>query len=190
MRDPIATRIKIGDKQAFELLFRKYYVRLCGFANKYFNDPEEAREVVQEVFTKIWEGRDDINPDESLSSYLFKITSNISINRLRHKRVESKYVEIYKLVYAENTEISPYQSLLAKELNNNITRALNNIPPKSKRIFDLSRMEGLKYSEIAVNLKISVKTVEAHMSKALNILRYELREYLKILIIPFIGFFL
>ena len=71
----------MGDEQAFELLFRKYYIRLCGFANKYFNDPEEAREIVQEVFTKIWEGREDINPEESLCSYLFKITSNISINR-------------------------------------------------------------------------------------------------------------
>jgi RNA polymerase sigma-70 factor (ECF subfamily) len=178
LKDPLATRIKIGDHQAFELLFRKYYIRLCGFANKYFNDPEEAREVVQEVFTKIWEGREDINPDESLCSYLFKITSNICINRLRHKKVESKYVEIYKLVYIDNTEISPYQSLLAKELNDNITIALNKIPPKCKRIFDLSRIEGLKYSEIAVILKISVKTVEAHMSKALNILRFELRDYL------------
>jgi RNA polymerase sigma-70 factor, ECF subfamily len=168
----------MGDEQAFELLFRKYYIRLCGFANKYFNEPEEAREVVQEVFTKIWEGREDIIPDQSLCSYIFKITSNISINRLRHKRIESKYVEIYKLVYADNREISPHESLLAKELNHNITTALNKIPPKCKRIFDLSRIEGLKYNEIAVILQISVKTVEAHMSKALNILRYELREYL------------
>ena len=178
LKDPLATRIKIGDQQAFELLFRKYYIRLCGYANKYFNDSEEAREVVQEVFTKIWEGREDINPDESLSSYLFKITSNISINRLRHKQVESKYVEIYKLVYVDNREISPYESLLAGELNDNIALALNKIPPKCKRIFDLSRIEGLKYNEIAVILQISVKTVEAHMSKALSILRYELREYL------------
>ena len=97
----------------------------------------------------------------------------------RHKRVESKYIEIYKLVYTDRSEISPYQSLLAKDLGENITVALNKIPPKCRRIFDLSRMEGLKYSEISVILDISVKTVEAHMSKALSILRYELREYLK-----------
>ena len=56
MEDLIASRIKIGDEQAFELLFRKYYVRLCGFANKFLNDPEEAQNIVQDVFTKIWEG--------------------------------------------------------------------------------------------------------------------------------------
>jgi RNA polymerase sigma-70 factor, ECF subfamily len=190
MKDPLALRINRGDEQAYELLFRKYYIRLCGFANKYFNDPEAAREVVQEVFTKIWEVRGDINPDESLCSYLFKITSNISINKLRHMQVESKYIEIYKLVYVDNREVSPHESLLAIELDNNITIALNKIPPKCRRIFELSRVEGLKYSEIAVILKISVKTVEAQMSKALNILRYELREYLTILIIPFIGLFI
>jgi len=179
MKDQLAQRIIIGDEQAFELLFRKYYSCLCGYANKYFNDPEEAREVVQEVFIKIWEKRGEINPEESLSSYLFKITLNNSINRLRHKKVISKYAEIYKLVYLENAEISPHESLIASELTYNISRALRNIPPKCRQVFNLSRVDGLKYSEIADTLNISVKTVEAQMSKALNILRLELREYLK-----------
>jgi len=185
----LALRIKLGDEQAFELLFRKYYVRLCGFANKYFNDPEEAREVVQEVFTKIWEGREDIDPEESLRAYLFKITQNICINKLRLKKVESKYIEIYKLVYVDNREVSPYESLIANELNDNITTALSKIPPKCRKIFDLSRVEGLKYSEIAVTLSISVKTVEAQISKALQILRLELKDYLKMVIIPLISIF-
>ena len=189
MKDMLALRIKMGDEQAFELLFRKYHVRLCGFANKYSNDPEEAREVVQEVFIKIWEGREDIDPEESLRAYIFKITRNICINKLRRKQVESKYIEIYKLVYTETREFSPYDSLLADELNENITNALKKIPSKCRRIFDLSRVEGLKYREIADRLQISQKTVEAQMSKALHILRYELREYLKIIIIPLIGLF-
>ena len=178
MKDQLAMRIRIGDELAFELLFRKYYLRLCAFANKYLNDFEEAREVVQEVFIKIWEGREDINPEESLCSYLFKITSNRCINRLRHKKVESKYIEIYKLVYVENREISPIESLLADEQNDKINFALKKIPPKCRKIFDLSRVEGLRYSEIATTLSISVKTVEAQMSKALKILRVELKEYL------------
>ena len=190
MKDIIALRIKLGDEQAFELFFRKYYVRLCGFANKYFNDPEEAREVVQEVFTKIWEGKEDIDPEESLRAYFFKITRNICINKLRRKQVESKYIEIYKLVYVDKRGVSPYESLIANELNDNITAALLNIPPKCRRIFDLSRVEGLKYSEIAEVLGISVKTVEAQMSKALQILRLELKDYLKMVIIPIISIFL
>lgn len=181
--DQLALRVKQGDEQAFELLFRKYYVRLCGFANKFLNDPEEAREVVQEVFMKIWEGREDIDPEDSLKSYLFKIAQNFSLNKLRKKKVESRYLEILKQVYIEHSEFSGYDSLLVRELDNNITAAINTIPPKCKRVFELSRIDGLKYSEIAEVLNISVKTVEAQMSKALSILRVELKDYLKMLII-------
>ncbi len=181
-KDQFALRIKLGDEQAYELLFRNYYVRLCGFANKFLNDPEEAKEIVQEAFMKIWEGRKDIDPNESLKSYLFKITQNLSLNRLRRKKVESRYIEIYKLVYIDNREFSSYESLLAQELGDNFTTALNSIPPKCKQVFELSRMEGLKYNDIAEKLNISVKTVEAQMSKALSILRFKLKDYIEILI--------
>lgn len=182
MRDQVASRIKIGDEQAFELLFRKYYIRLCCFANKFLNEPEEARDVVQQVFTKIWEGRQDIDPEVSLNAYLFKITQNICINKLRRNKVESKYAEIYKLVYIDHREISPYESLMSDELEKNISNAVAKIPPRCKRVFELSRIEGLKYIEIAAVLNISIKTVETQMSKALQILRLELREYMKVLL--------
>jgi RNA polymerase sigma-70 factor, ECF subfamily len=186
MKDQLSMRIKIGDEQAFELLFRKYYVSLCVFANKYFNDPEEAREVVQEVFTKIWNGRKDLDLDESLNHYLFKSVSNLCINKLRRRKVESRYAEIYKQVYLNSVEISPYESLVASELKDKIASALNKIPPRCRTIFDLSRVEGLAYNEIAKTLNISVKTVETQMSKALSRLRYELKEYLKLIIILFL----
>jgi len=183
MKNQLALRIKLGDENAFELLFRKYFTRLCGFANKFLNDPEESRGVVQEVFIKIWEGRDEIDPDDSLNAYLFKITRNICINRLRRKKVESKYVELYKLVYVEHSEATPLDSLLAVEVNDDIAAAVTRIPPGCRRIFELSRIEGLKYSEIATALKISVKTVEGQMSKALQILRLELKDYLDTVLI-------
>lgn len=178
MTDQLSLRISLGDEQAFELLFRKYYVRLCGFSNKFLSQPEEAKEVVQEVFTKIWETREDIDTKVSLNAYLFKITQNISINRLRRKQVESKCIEVYKLVYVEHRDISPHESLLAHELNESINTAVGKIPAKCRRIFELSRGEGLKYNEIASELRISVKTVETQMSKALQILRLELKDYL------------
>lgn len=178
MNDNLSLRIKLGDEKAFELLFRKYYPRLCGFANKFLNNSEEAEEIVRDVFLELWEGRKKIEPEESLNAYLFKITQNKSINILRRKKVESKYIDVYKLVYAEHIEITPYQSLLGHELEGNITIALSKIPSKCRKIFELSRVKGLKYNEIAATLQISVKTVEAHMSKALQILRYELKDYL------------
>lgn len=173
----------MGDEQAFELLFRKYYVRLCVFVNKYFNNPEESREVVQEVFLKIWDGRNNVELNDSLNHYIFKIASNISIDKLRHKKVESKYVEIYKQVYLDSDYSTPYESFLAQELNARIASAMKKIPPRCKIIFDLSRGSGLSYSEIAKELNISIKTVEVQMSKALHILRFELREYLKLIIL-------
>jgi len=182
MKDQIALRIKAGDEKAFELLFYKYYVRLCGFANRFLDDPEESRGVVQETFIKIWEGRENIDPDESLISYLFKITKNTSLNRLRRKKVESKFIEIYKLVYIENDEYFDYDSIQTQELEKSIADAISKMPTKSRRVFELSRIEGLTYAEIAETLKISIKTVEAQMSRALQLLRHQLKEYLNTLL--------
>jgi RNA polymerase sigma-70 factor (ECF subfamily) len=179
MRDQVASRIKIGDEQAFELLFRKYFVRLCSFANKFLNEPEEAKDVVQQVFIKLWECRIYIDPESSLNAYLYKITQNICINKLQQRKVQSKYAEIYKLIYLNQHEITPIDTLLSGELERNIVCALDKIPAKCKRVFELSRIEGLKYVEIANVLHISVKTVETQMSKAFRILRLELHEYIR-----------
>jgi RNA polymerase sigma-70 factor (ECF subfamily) len=187
MNDLLALRIKQGDNQAFELLFRKYYVRLCGFSNKFLNDPEEAREVAQEVFIKIWEGREDIDPEKSLKSYLFKIAQNFSLNKLRKKKVETRYLEILKLVYIEHGEFSFYESLFVRELEDELTTAINSIPPKCKKVFELSRIDGLNYSQIADVLNISVKTVEAQITKALKILRVKLKDYLMVSIVALIA---
>ncbi len=187
MKDHLAARIKLGDEQAFELLFRKYYVRLCAFANKFLNEPEDSKEIVQDVFAKIWEGRNDIDPEDSLKSYVFKIAQNLSINKLRRNKVESKYTEILKLVYIENHEFSAHESFLAKELEENIAHSIGNLPVECRKVFELSRYEGLKYKEIADTLNISVKTVEAQMSKALKFLRIELSDYLTLLLLSIIS---
>ena len=138
--------------------------------------------MVQETFIKIWEGRENINPEESLKSYLFTITKNTALNRLRRKKVESKYIRIYKLVYLENDENFDCDSVLIQELEKSITDAISTIPTKSRRVFELSRIEGLTYAEIADTLKISVKTVETQMSRALQLLRHKLKEYLILLV--------
>ena len=188
MKDQLALRIKLGDEQAFELLFRKYYVRLCSFANKFLNDPEAAQEIVQDAFTKIWEGREDIDPEDCLNAYIFKITRNLSINKLKRIKVESRYTGLYRLVYAEPQEYSTLESMLTKELEENIAKTINKLPPECRKVFELSRVEGLKYKEIADALQISVKTVEAQMSKALKLLRVDLSEYLTILVLAIIYF--
>jgi len=178
MKEQLTSRIKLGDEQAFELLFHKYFIRLCGFANKFLNDPDEAQEIVQEVFVKIWEGREKIDPEESLKSYIFKITQNLSLNRLQRKKIESKYTEIYKLVYIEQHAFSAHDTLMGLELEENIASAIRKLPTECRKVFQMSRVEGLKYREIAITLNISAKTVEAQMSKAFRILRLELSDYI------------
>jgi len=183
----LAIRIKLGDQQAFELLFHKFYLRLCIFTNKFLNNPEEAKEVAQDVFVKIWEGRSNINPEDSLKSYLFKIAQNISLNKLQREKVKIKYAEILKLVYFEQQEISSHESLVGRELEGHIAKSIQNLPSECRKVFELSRNDGLKYREIAEALKISIKTVEAQMSKALGSLRVELRDYLFIIFITLIS---
>jgi RNA polymerase sigma-70 factor, ECF subfamily len=183
MKDQLAMRIKLGDEQAFELFFRKYNIRLCSFANKFLDNPEEAQEVVQDMFVKIWESRNELDPESSLKSYIFKIVQNLSINRLRRRKVESKYLEIYRLVYIENKEFTVHESLLATELEAHIIHSIKKLPSECRKIFELSRSEGLKYREIADTLNISVKTVETQMSKALRSLRLELTDYITLMLI-------
>jgi RNA polymerase sigma-70 factor (ECF subfamily) len=181
MKDHLAMRIKIGDEQAFELFFRRFNVRLCAFANKFLDNPEEAQEVVQDMFVRIWEERNEIDPESSLKSYVFKIVQNLSISRLRRRKVESRYLEIYRLVYIEHTEFSAHESLLARELEAQIFHSIKKLPSECRKIFELSRSEGLKYREIAETLHISVKTVETQMSKALRSLRLELTDYITVI---------
>jgi RNA polymerase sigma-70 factor, ECF subfamily len=183
MTDLIAFKIKSGDEQAFELLYRKFYVRLCAFSNKYLNDPEAAQEIVQDVFVKIWESREEIDPEDSLRSYLFKIAQNKSINILRHKKTESRFAEVCRLVYIEKSEPSALESLIARELEENIQRSVARLPLQCRKIFEMNRTEGLKYKEIAETLDISIKTVEAQMSKAFKSLRAELSDYILLLML-------
>ncbi|HLN20401.1 MAG TPA: RNA polymerase sigma-70 factor [Bacteroidales bacterium] len=178
MEDLLASRIKRGDNQAFELFFRKYYVRLCCYSNKFIQNYDESCDIVSDAFLKIWENRNDIDTNSSLVSLVFKITRNLSLNHLRYRKVESKYLEILKVTYIDNSELSSYETYLGKELENEIQFALNKIPAQCKKVFELSRKEGLKYLQIAERLNISVKTVEVHMSKALRILRSELADFL------------
>ncbi len=178
MKDRLAIKIIKGEEHAFELFFHQTYVRLCQFANKFLNSPEEAREVVQETFITLWENREMIDPEESLLSYLFKVVQNKCINRLRHKHVEERYVEVLRLVYSEHNDITPAESLLALELDDAIGKIVAGLPPQCRKVFELNRYDGLRYHEIAGAMDISVKTVEAHMSKALRILRDELKNYL------------
>jgi RNA polymerase sigma-70 factor, ECF subfamily len=169
-------------KRKFEVLFREHFTGLCYFARKYTGDLDSAREIVHTVFIRVWEIRSEFDWDKPVKSYLFTSVYNRSMNYIRdnrkflsHEEAVTRNLVMDESVYADNLETA--------ELEGRIKSALSRLPEKCREVFELSRFDGKKYAEIATLLNISVKTVETHMSKALHILKDELRDYLTVLLI-------
>ncbi len=187
--DYLINRIIAGDEQAYELLFRRYYRRLCGFAFKILGDKNDSEEVVQEVFFNIWKNRQNLTPKENLKPYLFKSVQNLCFNFIRHRKVVDQSYRIIELIYENNPPANEnaFDKLLAEELEVKIDHAIDKLPTECRKIFLLSRDEGLKYSEIAEKINISIKTVETQISRALKKLKVELKDYLTVLIISILS---
>lgn len=166
------------DLSSFEKLFRELFKPLCGFAMKYVGDLDEARNLVHEVFIIVWEKFDTLPPDMNYRSYLYTSVRNRSLNYLRDRKNHLSIEKVSEYKFSEeNTQLE------AAELEKEIELAINSLPDKCRQVFELSRMEGLKYAEIADKLGISVKTVEAQMSKALSVLRDHLGEFLTLIFV-------
>lgn len=179
----ITLRIKAGDKQAFEEVFRRCYEEMCGYASRYLEDEDEAEEIVQEVFFNYWNKKETLDIVESLEGYLFRSVRNACLNHLKHMQVRTKFVQQASLNEEENSFSNSIEVL---ELQERIESCICRLPPERKKIFKLSREEGLKYREIAAQLGLSIKTVETQMGKALKFLRENLTEYLPVLLLIFL----
>lgn len=169
------SKVKKGDLQAFENLFRKYYNGLCMYANTLLKDNDTSEEIVQELFCRLWENRDSITINSSVKSYLYKAVYN---NCLQYHKNQSIVINIEdNLDEKKLTDFDASEIIKANELNQIINKTMDSLPDKAKKIFKMSRFEGLKYKEIAEKMSISVKTVESLMGKALKIFRHNLKEY-------------
>ncbi|MCD6201051.1 MAG: RNA polymerase sigma-70 factor [Bacteroidales bacterium] len=164
------------DDIAFEQLFRKYFSDLTLFALKYTGDMDTAKEIVHTVFLNLWEKKDTMDPASPVKSYLFTSVRNRCLNHLRDQRKFRKDALFDITVEMAAAETSS-SYLETAELQQQINAALDQLPEKCRQVFELKRFEGLKYKDIAEDLGISVKTVEAQMSKALKILREYLQDY-------------
>ncbi len=167
--------LKKGNKKAFQNLFEEYGKRIFIFAKGYLKSNEEAEEVVQEVFIKIWNIRTSINTELSFKSFLFKITYNYIRELFLKKSRENSYKhEILNLAvdFDNRTEERiDYHSLL--EL---VEKLIDELPPRQKEIIILKKKRGLPVKEIASLLDISPRTVEKHLSEALKYLKRELSD--------------
>jgi RNA polymerase sigma-70 factor (ECF subfamily) len=171
---------KNNHAEFFESLFKKWYSVLCPFVFRIVRDNEIAQDLVQDVFVKLWEKREQIEINTSVKSYLFKACMNAALN---HEAARKKY----KVTNDESITLSlsdagsTDEGLHVSELQKKINEAIDTLPPACRSVFILSRFEEMSYKEIASTLEISVKTVENQMGKALKILRVQLNDYMVLL---------
>ena len=163
-------------RQFFENCFHLYYEGLHRYAYTILKDNHEAGDIVQLVFTKFWEKGEGLIIHQDIRHYLYRTIHNQCLNYVRNKRNRKTYSHDFtnNLEGANKPEF--YDPIITKEIINKVNRELENLPPQCKRIFYKSRFERKKYSEIASELDLSVKTVEAQIGRALKILRQKLFE--------------
>ncbi|MBC7776558.1 MAG: RNA polymerase sigma-70 factor, partial [Phycisphaerae bacterium] len=178
---------RLSDEKAFDALFRAWYTPLVRYAFSFTEgDQDEAEELVQDAFVKLWGQRETLEFQNSVKAYLYRMVHNQALNRLRAQRTHERYTQHHARQMAQEHE-SPQDD---PELQQRFRKVLDALPAQCRHVFELSRFEALKYREIADQLGISIKTVETHMGKALRILRLELADYLTMLLalIKFIHF--
>jgi RNA polymerase sigma-70 factor, ECF subfamily len=177
----ILLAIRQGNERVYETIFRKHYQALCNYACGILKDMDDAEEVVQSIFLKLWEQREEIEINVSLKSYLYRAVHNTCLNRLKHLKIQDTYRQ-YVGDYLEDTFDSATDIMDKNELENRISEALEKLPEQCRIIFKMSRFEELKYQEIANKLGLSIKTIENQIGKALRIMRTELSDYLPVIV--------
>ena len=171
-------KIKLGNKESFELVFVKYYKNLCKYAYQILKSEDDAQDVVTDVFTNIWDKRNEITINLSLGSYLFRSVYNRSLNVIRNRKnkIQTNQLDAnYKnAVLDEKDKNFPLSEIINEEKLDDIKKAINKLPKRCKNIFILHRKYKCKYAEIAELLEISEHTVKAQVQIALQKLRNEL----------------
>lgn len=175
--------IRKGDHQAFEKLFKCYYLPLTRFSWRYVKSKAVAEELVQEIFSEIWEDRRELNIVESVRSYLYKAVKHRSLNYLKHQRIEFKYDRRWIEEKETVATIDFTDQERIEQIKEAIQKAVEELPPRSKMTYKLHRYDGLTYREIAEVMDVSVKTVESQMTRTLKILRERLSHLLPFLLV-------
>lgn len=161
-----------GDPDAFQNIFAAYHLKLCAFAAGYLGSFEQGREVVQEVFLKIWERHPDWHVRTSLKAYLYRAVRNQSLDHIRRRR--SKYEHEVPLPLDENFFADPCrvdEALMYRDLVQAVRQAIQQLPERRRTAFVLHRQHRLTYVEIGQAMDISPRTVEVHIGNALKDLR-------------------
>ena len=166
-------RLKEGDSRSFDFLFNKYYKDLVLFSCVFLKERESSEDIVQDLFFRLWENRENLTIESSLKAYLLTAVRNSCFEELRHQevvRTHQNYVMGSSNLIDYNTE----HYLLYSDLNDHLQEAIKKLPEDMRTIFEMNRFKNLKYREIAEELNVSVRTVESKISKSLEFLRKHL----------------
>lgn len=189
--DYFLLRFKEGDETAFEKIFKDDYNRVVGFCQQFIGDKDKAKSLAQEAFLKLWLNRGKVETVNGIRSFLYTSAKTDCLNYLRHKKVINNY-EDHQLqlkegqINGEILESFDFNQLEFAELETLINQSISELPEKCRQVFSMSRLEGKKNSEIASELDISVKSVEANVTRALKVLRIKLSEYLPLILVELI----
>lgn len=164
----------------YKALFRKYYANLLFYATRILDNEEEAEDVIQDVFVELWKRKDSMEIGDQIRAFLYRSVYTRSLNILKHRNIENNYNSIMEELNLERTDFyhpdnnEVIQRIENRELRIEIYEAINELPDKCKEVFKLSYLYDMKNKEIADVMGVSLRTVEAHMYKALKHLRSRL----------------
>jgi RNA polymerase sigma-70 factor (ECF subfamily) len=175
-------QLKNGDHGAYEAVFKSWYEPLCVYACSLLHDMDAAEDMVQKMFCTLWDKRDKLDVHTSLNAYLYKAVHNVCLNHIKHGKVRTAYQTEWVHLNDEGDDDTDNR-LLHNELEQELSRAVEQLPAQCRKVFEMSRVEQLSYNEIAEQLQISHNTVENHISKALKLLREHLKDFLIYIII-------
>jgi RNA polymerase sigma-70 factor (family 1) len=165
--------LKKDDEKAFSEIYSRYADSLAGFASSKFFDVEDGRDIIHDVFVKLWQERTQLKVDRDLKAYLFKLTRARIVDKIR-KNITRREYEAMLYSLAARYEATIEQKIAAKEIAQNIETSLGELSPRVKEIYLLSREENLSITEIAYKLRLSEQTVKNQLSTALKHLRQSL----------------
>ena len=181
----IISKLRRGDTKVYEQLFQDNYRPLVLYAKKFVMDTEVARDLVQDVFIYIWDKRQKLTIDKSLSSYLFRAVHNASINYLKKESTKENYVRQFLInlnerSYKTSSSEDAHELIVHDELLESIESVVETLPDQCKTIFKMSRFRGMRNKEIAEVYSISPRTVETQLYRALKVLKENIKPNLAV----------
>ena len=191
-------RLKEGDSRSFDFLFNKYYKDLVLFSCVFLKEQNSSEDIVQDIFFRLWENRENLSIESSLKAYLLTAVKNSCFEELRHREVVRTH-QNYVMGSSDLIDYNTEHYLLYSDLNDHLQEAIKKLPEDMqptysdllsedmRTIFEMNRFKNLKYREIAEELNVSVRTVESKISKSLEFLRKHLSGFYDLILLFIIN---